>query len=89
MLATAAVVAGVNVALGLAAVVVLAAEPLALVLLVGPAGAVFLAYRAYQSERSRHLSLEFLYEVSRTLTTPTTGRRDSRGCWPGSRATGG
>ena len=33
----------------------------------GPAIVMFLAYRAYVQERSRHRSLEFLYDVTRTV----------------------
>ena len=38
-----------------------------LVLLVVPLGTVFLAYRAYLSEREKHERLELLYQSSRIL----------------------
>ena len=43
-------------------------DPRALPLLVVPLVTVFLAYRAYATERQRHESLEFLYETTRTLS---------------------
>ena len=43
-------------------------DPRALPLLVVPVVTVFLAYRAYATERQRHESLEFLYETTRTLS---------------------
>jgi diguanylate cyclase (GGDEF)-like protein len=56
-----------NGALGLCAAVIAAANALALVLFLIPAGMLFIAYRAYGAERERHTSLDFLYEVNRTL----------------------
>jgi diguanylate cyclase (GGDEF)-like protein len=56
-----------NTCLALAGVAVLLADPRAAWLLLGPAAVMFLAYRAFVQERSRHLSLEFLYDVTRTI----------------------
>jgi len=61
-------VTATNASLGLAGGVIVAADARALPLLVVPAVTVFLAYRAYASERQRHESLEFLYETTRTLS---------------------
>ena len=57
-----------NTSLGLAAAVIVVYEPRALPLLIVPLVTVFLAYRAYATERQRHESLEFLYETTRTLS---------------------
>ena len=57
-----------NTSLGLAAAVIVVYDPRALPLLVVPLVTVFLAYRAYATERQRHESLEFLYETTRTLS---------------------
>ena len=63
-----------NTCLALAGVAVLLADPRAAWLLLGPAIVMFLAYRAYVQERSRHRSLEFLYDVTRTVhRAPTVG----------------
>ena len=63
-----------NTCLALAGVAVLLADPRAAWLLLGPAVVMFLAYRAYVQERSRHRSLEFLYDVTRTVhRAPTVG----------------
>ena len=56
-----------NTCLALAGVAVLLADPRSAWLLLGPAIVMFLAYRAYVQERSRHRSLEFLYDVTRTV----------------------
>jgi diguanylate cyclase (GGDEF)-like protein len=56
-----------NVSLGLCGVIITAADPRALPLLLVPAATLFAAYRAYLSERERHKRLEFLYEANRTL----------------------
>ena len=49
--------------------------------LLGPAVVMFLAYRAYVQERSRHRSLEFLYDVTRTVhRAPTVGEPSARWC---------
>ena len=56
-----------NTCLALAGVAVLLADPRAAWLLLGPAIVMFLAYRAFVQERSRHRSLEFLYDVTRTV----------------------
>ena len=69
LLATGAAVATVNAALGLALAAVLVADLRAAFLLVAPAGALFVAYRAYSAERNRHTSLQFLYAASRALTS--------------------
>ena len=57
-----------NASLGLAGAVIVAYDVRALPLLVVPLVTVFLAYRAYATERQRHESLEFLYETTRTLS---------------------
>jgi diguanylate cyclase (GGDEF)-like protein len=69
MLTTAIAIAAVNAALGLAASTVLVSDARASVLLLAPAAALFIAYRAYTAERNRHTSLEFLYAASRALTS--------------------
>ncbi len=61
-----------NTCLALAGVAVLLADPRAAWLLLGPAIVMFLAYRAYVQERSRHRSLEFLYDVTRTVHRAAT-----------------
>jgi diguanylate cyclase (GGDEF)-like protein len=65
VMATAVCVTNTCLALGGAAAV--ASDARAAVLLVVPAGAVVLAYRAYMAERRKHESLEFLHEVTRLL----------------------
>jgi diguanylate cyclase (GGDEF)-like protein len=57
-----------NSSLGLVAALIISTEPWALPLLVVPLLTVFLAYRAYVSERKRGERLEFLYEANRTLS---------------------
>src|SRR5689334_22637043 len=64
-MATAVCITNTCLALGGAAAV--AADPRAAVLLIIPAAAVVLAYRAYMAERRKHESLEFLHEVTRLL----------------------
>jgi diguanylate cyclase (GGDEF)-like protein len=66
--ASGSVVAATNASVALAAGVVLAADPVAGALLLVPAAAIFLAYRAYISERNKHTRLEFLYDAGRALT---------------------
>ncbi len=56
-----------NTSLGLLAVSILWLDPTLLALLVVPLGAVFLAYRAYGSEKEKHQRLELLYQSSRIL----------------------
>jgi diguanylate cyclase (GGDEF)-like protein len=56
-----------NASLGLCGAVIIAADPHALPLLLIPSATLFVAYRAYLSERERHKRLEFLYEANRTL----------------------
>ncbi len=60
-------VAIANTSLALLAVCVLWLDPILLWLLIVPLVTVFLAYRAYVSERERHERLELLYESSRIL----------------------
>jgi diguanylate cyclase (GGDEF)-like protein len=67
MLGADGLVTTANTCLALAGVAVLLADPRAAWLLLGPAIVMFLAYRAYVRERSRHRSLEFLYDVTRTV----------------------
>src|SRR5215217_5459718 len=57
-----------NSSLGLVAALIISTEPWALPLLLVPLLTVFLAYRAYISERKRGERLEFLYEANRTLS---------------------
>ena len=68
MVAMSTSVAAINASLGLAASTVIASDPRGVVLLFGPAIAIFVAYRAYTSERRHHTNLEFLHEASRTLS---------------------
>jgi len=60
-------VAVANTSLALLAVCVLWLDPELLALLVVPLVTVFLAYRAYVSEREKHQRLELLYQSSRIL----------------------
>ena len=55
--------------LAVASVQLLDANRLAAVLLLVPAAACALAFRAYSSQRSRHEHLEFLYDSMRTVQT--------------------
>ncbi len=68
MVGMATSIAVTNASLGLAAGAVIATDPRGGVLLLGPAAAIFLAYRAYTSERRQHTNIEFLHEASRTLS---------------------
>ena len=60
-------VAIANTSLALLAVVIIEKDITLLVLLIVPLGTVFLAYRAYLSEREKHERLELLYQSSRIL----------------------
>ncbi len=60
-------VAVANTSLALLAVTLLWLDPALLALLVVPLVTVFLAYRAYVSEREKHQRLELLYQSSRIL----------------------
>jgi MFS family permease len=60
-------VAVANTSLALLAVSVMWVQPLLLALLAVPLLTVYLAYRAYVSERERHQRLELLYQSSRIL----------------------
>jgi diguanylate cyclase (GGDEF)-like protein len=62
-----ALVAVANTSLALLAVSILWLDPRLLWLLVVPLGTVFLAYRAYLSEREKGERLEFLYQSGRIL----------------------
>jgi len=66
-LAMATTVCVTNTCLALGGAAAVASDARAAVLLVVPAGAVVLAYRAYMGERRKHESLEFLHEVTRLL----------------------
>src|SRR5690349_6867952 len=68
MFATDLTVTITNSSLGLVAALIVSTEPWALPLLLVPLLTVFLAYRAYISERKRGERLEFLYEANRTLS---------------------
>jgi len=61
------VVALANTSLALLAVSVMWADPTAVWLLMIPLVTIFLAYRAYLSEREKHERLELLYQSSRIL----------------------
>ncbi|MBA3431393.1 MAG: EAL domain-containing protein [Actinobacteria bacterium] len=56
-----------NGSLALLALTILAYKPWAVWLLIVPTGIVFLAYRAYTTEREKRDSLTFLYETTRIL----------------------
>ncbi len=60
-------VALANTSLALLAVTILWTEPIALGLLAVPLVTMFVAYRAYVSERDKHERLELLYQSSRIL----------------------
>jgi diguanylate cyclase (GGDEF)-like protein len=57
-----------NSSVAIAAAVLAGVDLRALPVLLVPAAAVFLVYRAYVSERQRHEKLEFLYEANKTLS---------------------
>ena len=61
-------VAAINTSLGLATATVVETDPRAIILLVTPVLAVFLAYRAHLAERRQAANLQFLHEASRTLS---------------------
>ena len=62
------VVALTNTSVGLACASVVAEDVRSGWLLLPPAAILLLAYRAYLSERTKHQSLEFLYEVARSVS---------------------
>src|SRR4051812_11480319 len=68
MFAMDGVVTAANSSIAVAAVVLVATDARAVVVLAVPAAIVFGVYRAYISERQRHEKLEFLYEANRALT---------------------
>jgi diguanylate cyclase (GGDEF)-like protein len=65
--AMAIAVCATNTCLALAGAAAVASDERAAILLLAPAGAVVLAYRAYTAERRKHESLEFLHEVTALL----------------------
>ncbi|HXU85980.1 MAG TPA: EAL domain-containing protein [Verrucomicrobiae bacterium] len=67
MLLMGAVVSLTNTSLALLLITVLFVEPAAALLFAVPILAVFVAYRAYVSERQQHEGLEMLYESTRIL----------------------
>jgi diguanylate cyclase (GGDEF)-like protein len=69
MAGMAVAVAAINTSLGLAAGTVVGTDPRGTILLLAPALAVFLAYRAYTSEIRQRTNLEFLHQASRTLSS--------------------
>jgi diguanylate cyclase (GGDEF)-like protein len=71
MAGMAVAVAATNTSLGLAAGTVVGTDPRGTILLLAPALAVFLAYRAYTSEIRQRTNLEFLHQASRTLSSAT------------------
>ncbi|MEO6715275.1 MAG: EAL domain-containing protein [Mycobacteriales bacterium] len=66
LMTLAGVVTNTSLALIAASLLMLSADTVWLLLV--PAGTVFVAYRAYLSEREKHESLEFLYHATRILT---------------------
>jgi diguanylate cyclase (GGDEF)-like protein len=68
MLGADLVVALTNASVALAGATVVAQDPRAAWLLLPPAAMLLLAYRAYESERAKHHSLEFMYGVTRSLS---------------------
>ena len=62
------VVTAANSSIAIAAALLVAIDPLAVLVLLVPVVIVFAMYRAYVSERQRHEKLEFLYEANRALT---------------------
>ncbi|HEX7297792.1 MAG TPA: sensor domain-containing diguanylate cyclase, partial [Solirubrobacteraceae bacterium] len=66
-LAMATAVCVTNTCLALSGAAAVASDSRAAVLLLVPAAAVVLAYRAYMAERRKHESLEFLHEITRLL----------------------
>ena len=62
------VVALTNTSVALSAATVIGEDPRAAWLLLPPVGVLWLAYRAYVSERAKHHKLEFLYGVTRSLS---------------------
>src|SRR5439155_6585056 len=67
MLMMGGVVSLTNTSLALLVITVLFVEPAAALLFAVPIAAVFVAYRAYLSERQQHEGLEMLYESTRIL----------------------
>jgi diguanylate cyclase (GGDEF)-like protein len=67
MLGMGAVVSLTNTSLALLVITILLIQPSAAVLFAVPIGAVFVAYRAYLSEREQHEGVEMLYESTRIL----------------------
>jgi diguanylate cyclase (GGDEF)-like protein len=67
MLGMGAVVSLTNTSLALLVITVLFVEPATALLFAVPIAAVFVAYRAYVSERQQHEGLEMLYESTRIL----------------------
>ena len=67
MLLMGAIVSLTNTSLALLVITVLFVEPAAALLFAVPIIAVFIAYRAYVSERQQHEGLEMLYESTRIL----------------------
>ena len=63
-----AVVTAMNTSLALIAAVILIIDSSALPLLVVPALAALIGYRAYVTEHERHQKVEFLYQANRALT---------------------
>jgi diguanylate cyclase (GGDEF)-like protein len=68
MMGTDLVVALTNTSVGLACASVVAEDVRSGWLLLPPSVILLLAYRAYLSERTKHQSLEFLYEVARSVS---------------------
>jgi len=67
VLALSSTVTAANTSLAILGVTIATRAPEALWLLVIPVAAMFVAYRAYVSEREKHETVQFLYESSRIL----------------------
>ena len=73
-------VAAINTSLGLAAATVVEADPRAIVLLVAPVLAVFLAYRAHLAERRQAANLRSCTRRAARCRPRPARRRASRAC---------
>jgi len=67
MMVFGALVAGANTVQALIAILIVLVEPLAVILLALSTGMLFIAYRAYVSEREHREQVEFLYQSTKSL----------------------